>query len=513
MRRWGAPWDNQEQRSVHQREVRAMQPPPCGSAHIRGRPPARARRRSRRALGLTLLLAATPSPAGVFEDHLFVLTSGERGGASALAGDCAAVDLLPPWKVSADLEAVGPHAIVRHFDGLHYVVNRSPDDNVQVIDPSTYDTIREFSTGAGSNPQDILVTGPRTAYVSRYDSRWLYKVDPSAGAVIDSLDLGPLADPDGIPEMSMMARDGDHLFVQIQRRDRGDAFHPVLPSYLAVIDIAADEVVDVDPAAPGIQGIALAGSVPALKMQIEPDRRRLYVSAPGDFLDHSGGIEEIDLDGLRSTGFVTSEAIVGPDITAFVLVSEEKGYLLAHTDFALSSHLTAFSRIDGSTMGEIFVTFSLVQNLAFDPETNQLFFPDNGEALGIRIFDATSDEMLSEAPIPTGLPPADVVVARQELVGVPSAPVAPVSWVVPNPMRSHVDIMVRSEKRCEVFVFSVGGRLVRRLLADSTDPEGGGTRSARWDGRDAAGRPLPDGVYGYLIPAAGVAEGRIVRVR
>jgi hypothetical protein len=238
------------------------------------------------------------------------------------------------------------------------------------------------------------------------------------------------------------------------------------------------------------------------------------VSAPGDFLDHSGGIEEIDLDGLRSMGFVTSEAIVGPDITAFILVSEEKGYLLAHTDFALSSHLTAFSRIDGSTMGEIFVTFSLVENLAFDSTTNQLFFPDNGEAPGIRIFDATSDEMLTDAPIPTGLPPSDVVVARQEIVGVPPGPPGNISWVVPNPMRSHAEISVRSEKPCEVFIFNVSGRLVRRLLADSADPAGGETSSARWDGRDTAGRPLPGGVYTYRIPAAGVAGGgRIVRLR
>ena len=101
------------------------------------------------ALALVVWLAAVPSAA--FDDHVFVVTIGGE------TGTCAAHGIYPPWIGEVDLETVGTHSTVRHFDGLHYVVNRSPDDNVQVIDPGTFETILQFSVGAGSNPHDILV--------------------------------------------------------------------------------------------------------------------------------------------------------------------------------------------------------------------------------------------------------------------------------------------------------------------------------------------------------------------
>jgi len=67
--------------------------------------------------------------------------------------------------------------------------------------------------------------------VTRYESRWLYRVDPTTGRGFDAVDLGPLADGDGLPEMSMMARDGLHLFIQIQRLDRPAGYVSVPPSY------------------------------------------------------------------------------------------------------------------------------------------------------------------------------------------------------------------------------------------------------------------------------------------
>ena len=114
---------------------------------------------------------------------------------------------------------------------------------------------------------------------------------------------------------------------------------------------------------------------------------------------------------LRSNGFVTSELILGGDLTGFVMVSPERGYVVTHTDLTLSSHLTAFSRVDGSHQGEMFVTFTQVDHLAFDPRTGQLFFPDP-EVHGVRVFDAASGAQLTSEPIDTGLAPIDLVVAR-----------------------------------------------------------------------------------------------------
>lgn len=347
--------------------------------------------------------AGARSPAAGFQEHVFVVTS----DFPAPAGQTAALALEAPWSASPGLEPIGGEASVRHFAGLHYVVN--PDlDSVQVIDPRTFETRVEIDTGPGSRPQDVLVVRPDRAYVSRYERTHLLRVDPRTGLGSDAVDLSVLADADGLPEMSMLARHGRHLFVQLQRIDRESAA-PVAPSMLAVVDLATDTLVDVDPLRAGVQAIELVGLVPSFRMQVDRAARRLYVSTPNGLLTGDGGIEEIDLVSLRTRGFVTSEFQLGGDLTGFVLVSSELGYVLTHTDLLLSSHLTAFSRLDGSHQGEKFVTFTEVDNLAFDRRTGQLFFPDSD---GVRVFDAASGEQLTSAPIDVGSRPTDLVVAR-----------------------------------------------------------------------------------------------------
>ena len=148
----------------------------------------------------------------------------------------------------------------------------------------------------------------------------------------------------------MMARDGSRLFLQIQRLDRNADGTPVLPSYLAVIDIATDQVLDVDPQQPGLQAIELSGPKPSHKMHVDRTQGRLYVSEPGLTFDPvEGGIEAVDLDTLQALGYVTSESqLFVLDLGAFVMVSPVKGYVWTYTDFAALSHLTPFSRVDGS---------------------------------------------------------------------------------------------------------------------------------------------------------------------
>ncbi len=355
-----------------------------------------------------IALGASFSFAYAFEDHVFVVTS----DLPSESGNCVAFDIESPWDSSVDLETTGFETIVRHFFGLHYVVHPHTGD-VQVIDPATFDTVVTFSVGAGSNPQDILVVASDRAYVTRHASPLLYEVDPRNGDLLDTVDLGIFADADGIPEMSMMALDGSrqHLFVQIQRLGPGNA--PVAPSYLAVLDVRTNQLVDCDPDVPGLQGIQLTGLIPKYKMQI--DGRRLYVSEPGLQFDRAGGIDAIDLDQLAARGFITSEQQIALDFSGFVLTSPFKGFVLTHTDIALSSHLQPFSRIDGSPLGtELWISLARVDSVAHDPQTDQLYFPDPvvGGVSGVRVFHATTDKPLTATPIDTGWWPVDLVVAR-----------------------------------------------------------------------------------------------------
>jgi len=342
--------------------------------------------------------------------HLLVVTSDARGG------NCASLGLESPWPARTGLEPVGVQPVARHFLGLHYVVDRRLGD-IQVIDPATFRTIRRLSLGTGSEPRDIRVVSPRIAYVTLYNSAHLVKIDPSTGETLGGVDLTPLADADGLPEMAMMALHENLLFVQVQRIDRLQSGSPVPPSYLAVVDIDTDRLLDVDPATPGIQGVRLHGTIPDFKMHVEPRSRRLFVSTPGPLLDTSGGIEEIDLTTLRSSILLPGEQAIG-DLGAFVMVSRDEGYALGHTDLTASSHLFRFTRAAGRTGPEFYVTFTIVESLAYDPIGRLIFFPDSSpEVLGVHIFDAASGERLTSSPLLTGLPPRDLAIARPTTPG------------------------------------------------------------------------------------------------
>ncbi|HMB70913.1 MAG TPA: hypothetical protein VKU85_16480 [bacterium] len=447
---------------------------------------------------ITALAALTASNAPAFDDHVFVVT-----GDGFSPGNCAALDVTSPWSSSVNLEPVGTSPAVRHFLDLHWIVDRSPAGSIQVVDPSTFDTVLSFDVGG--TPQDILVADAGSAWVTRSDSPWLLRVNPVTGAPLDSVDLGGFADSDGIPEMMTMERDGDRLFVQIQRVNFADQ-PPFLPGLLAVVDLSTRTVVDTDPGTPGVQAIALAGLWPQHKMQVDAAARRLYVSSPGPALDVSGGIEEINLDTLMRTGFLVAEATPSIDLGGFVLVSPTKGYVIGHTDIVASSHLSSFSRADGTLNNEAFTgLFYYLDTIAYDAATQQVFFPDPSGG-GIRVFDALTDAQLTTVAVPTGLAPVDLVVARSAAVDAPLP--APgnnrLSVAAPNPTASATTIRLhRPAQQVRADILDVRGTVVRTLEGPPL----------RWDGRRADGRPAPAGVYFYRLRGDVEDRGRVVILR
>ncbi|MDO8519868.1 MAG: hypothetical protein Q7T11_06865 [Deltaproteobacteria bacterium] len=79
------------------------------------------------------------------------------------------VDALPNTGVTG----LGSSAGIRVFDGLLYVLHdgfsSASSDNVQILDPANgLATVNQWSTGNGTNPQDLIVVG-NTAYISLYN--------------------------------------------------------------------------------------------------------------------------------------------------------------------------------------------------------------------------------------------------------------------------------------------------------------------------------------------------------
>jgi hypothetical protein len=278
---------------------------------------------------------------------------------------------------------------------------------ITVLNRRTRRVLRTIDLGAQSQPEDVVVTAPCRAYVSRRASPSLLRVDLCSGSSAAATDLAAFADPDGNPDLGAMLAHEGRLFVQV-RRINEDAVHRfVPPGMLAVIDLASEQLVDVDPAREGTQAIELVGTAPKHRMQVVHATRELLVSASGGVFDE-GGLEAVDLDTLSSSGLVIreSDGLTGADLGPFVMVTPETGFLVFTTDLDLSSHLVRFSRSAGVEPGlERYVTVGYAMPaLAHDPRTGIVFAPDGAFAReGVYAFDAASGERIGQR-VDTGQP-------------------------------------------------------------------------------------------------------------
>ena len=102
----------------------------------------------------TLYILFASGPALAAQTRAFILTTDFSTGSLS-------VNALGTTAVTKDVAAVHSDAVMRWYGGLLYVVNRFGQDNIQVIDPAQgYATVRQFSTGNGTNPQDICFVSP-----------------------------------------------------------------------------------------------------------------------------------------------------------------------------------------------------------------------------------------------------------------------------------------------------------------------------------------------------------------
>jgi DNA-binding beta-propeller fold protein YncE len=255
----------------------------------------------------------------------------------------------------------------------------------------------------GSNPHDVLVVDPHKAYVTRYNRAELWIVDPGAASCAGfrrgTIDLGPFADGDGIPEMDQMALVGDRLFVTLQRLDERRQYVPAGKSLLVAIDTATDRVV-------GTVQLASANAFgDASGIAREPGTGKLLVNQAGDiYRTGDGGIQRVDPFTLTAEDFLMTEDELGGNVTDFVLVSPTKGYAVVITD-ALRNVLLAFDPSQRVVTRRLLTRVDYLPDIALAPDGTLWVADRNLTASGIRIFDPTDDHQLTSAPIDVGLPP------------------------------------------------------------------------------------------------------------
>ncbi|MFN2425463.1 MAG: YncE family protein [Candidatus Binatia bacterium] len=364
-------------------------------------------RHSRIPLALLLLVLATPTGAA----QLFVAANHGDSGATVRS-----FRTKPPWSLRKPALEIGADSVLHARGNRLFVVSRR-QGTVSVIARRAWAVRRTFSLGAASQPQDIVVLGRDLAFVTTGQSPHLLRFDPMTGTFVNAVDLSVFADDDGNPDLGRMIRVGTRLLVQVRRANEEAPGGLASPSYLAVVDLPTLTLVDVDPLEPGVQAIKLDGTAPKHRMQILAGTSRLFVSATGTSFD-AGGIEEIDLDMFATRGLVVREddGLTGADLGPFVLLNENRGYLVFTTDLTLSSHLDRFGLDTGvAENANIHVSVDYaVPEFGFDALPGLLFVPDGSfDAHGVHVFGVETDEKLTPTALDTGGPPTDVLVVRR----------------------------------------------------------------------------------------------------
>ncbi|MBD3367274.1 MAG: hypothetical protein GF405_03730 [Candidatus Eisenbacteria bacterium] len=455
---------------------------------------------------LTLALLALACRPAASSDTVVAVTSDY-----SVSGSVSTVGVIPPWGVDQGVASVHSDAVARERGGLIYVVNKLYADNIQVLDPASgFSTVRQFSVGPGTNPQDIAFVSDTRAYVSRYESTHVVEVDPTTGTVTDSVDLSALADADGLPEMSGMAVSNGYVLVAVQRIDRDVYWTPVPPSYLAVIDPDTNTLVDTDPAEPGVQSIELSATNPYGELHVDPATGHLIVPLSGHWGVLDGGVEVIDPSTFSSLGFLTTEAQLQGDINDIALGTAERAHaMISVTSPAWESFVVAWNRASGALIGDVYRPGGWnIADVEVHDGTGQLFVSDRSYTdPGVRVFDAATGAEQTAGALFVGLPPHDLVVLGSDVTGVADAGGASLRvWPNPSagPVRLEVDATVRAGTPIDIY--DVAGRHVARLSIER------GATGVRWDGRDAAGRRVSSGVY--FARAAGTASlTKVVVVR
>jgi len=299
--------------------------------------------------------------------------------------------------------------VLRYYAGRIYIVNRYGADNVTVIDAASMSLVAQISTGAGTNPADVVVRG-NFMYVATVGGTGIMVLDvtrPEDG-VIKIIDLSSVDPDDGIPNCGSLQLRDNLLFATCSVLDDND---PELAARgngkVAVIDTDTDSLLDVlelstfnpyghivgTPAASPLGGDLLVPTIPSWADLTQGCLERVSTGetpAPGGCL-----LENSDLGGYVSGGAYDAEGN-----KLWVAVTEgfdEADYM------ALGKLMVCDLATETPACEQVSEAGQRPFEIARCP-TGHVVVSDAGG--GLRVYEATGAELTSDL-LDIGLPPVD----------------------------------------------------------------------------------------------------------
>ncbi len=350
--------------------------------------------------------AATPAVVAALSSSTdkvlgFIATTDYTTGRLAAFTDTSSLASLPAITNAASIHS---DAVIRTYGRYLFIINRYGGDNITVYNASAPSTaLIQYTTGSGSNPQDIAFISDTKAYVSRYGSNSISIRNPFTGVETGTISLADFADTDGLPEMGEMVKVGNYVYVLIQNLYN---YAAVGTSRVIVIDSVTDSIVDTDTSTAGTQAISLPAQNPVY-IAYNATTGKIYISCAGSYYDPAvtGGLVTVD-PATFATALIADKTALGGTPGDIVITSADKGYVVL-LDTSYVNTIVPFNPSTGAVSASIYTAGGYVGEITTDP-FGRLVVTDGSYTLpGIVFIDTSTGEKIA-GPIATSLTPSSV---------------------------------------------------------------------------------------------------------
>jgi hypothetical protein len=239
------------------------------------------------------------------------------------------------------------------------------------------------------------------------------------GKHLGTVDLSAYADDDGNPDVTWLySLHGKVYALLALLRD----FKPTGESLVLVIDGLTGEIED---------AVSLTHTNPSGKLRYNEALEHFVLIETGGFSSLDGAdeldgiVEYLDPATLEVSGPVITSKALGGDIIDAVIVSETKGFAIVEKgrDDTLLTELVTFNPKTGGKLESIRESSTWAFSaLELTPDRTELWLADRKRTRpGIRIFDAETNDELTDDPIDVGLPPFMICFGRTDDGALPDA--------------------------------------------------------------------------------------------
>lgn len=325
-------------------------------------------------------------------------------------GTLSVLPINAPRTAVKNLQTTHSDAVLRSYGGLLYVVNRLGADNLEVVDPSDFHVLSQFTVGEGTNPQDLIALSATKAYVSLYEPENnrtdgltvddLIIINPQTGAIAKTIDLTPFTANDGgrFARVSDLLKVGGKIFAAVQDLGNDLSLAADQPGKIVAIDTATDSIVD---------SAVLACRDP-VAMAYSKETGFIYVACADYFnlASSFGGVEVVDPATLTSLGiFVTDNDLGGAP--GDIEVSGSRGFLTVGTSNSgkdiYSTSIISFN-LDVNEAPDVRTLYegtAYIQDIAVD-ENGLLLVGDRDPNVNGVLFLDPADGAVIAGPVNTG---------------------------------------------------------------------------------------------------------------